>query len=460
MQTNNKREMFETMPVPKALLSMAIPTIITQLINLVYNLADTFFIGRTGNPYMVAGVSISFTLFMLTVAFANVFGIGGGSLMSRLIGNREDAKAKNVCAYSFYFAITVAATYSLIVLVSRDPLLRLLGASEVTIKYARQYANIVVICGNIPIILSVTEAHLLRNIGYSKQASAGLSLGGILNIILDPLFMFVLFPSGSEVIGAALATLISYIISCVFLTVMLYRLSGESSASISFADARKIKRTDIKNLYSVGIPSGFLSVLFDLANIVLNSQMAIHGDLAVAALGIVMKIERLPNALCLGLSQGMLPIVAYNYSSGNIKRMKNVMNTTRLWGVIICMCTITFFELSATFLVKLFLSTGNDANAVLQTIKFGTVFLRIRCIASLGQFMNYHSSFCMQAMGNGRGTLVHACIRELGFYIPSMFVLNKLVGIYGLASSLLVGEYCGAIAALIILRLWLKKQSI
>ena len=193
--TISKDEMFANAPVLEALAVMAVPTIISQLINLIYNMVDAFFIGRTGNSYMMAATTITLTMVMLNVAFSNLFGVGGGSLVARLMGRREPGYARQVSAFSVYGAITLAVTYSVLVGVFLDPVLRLLGASDATIGFARQYALIVIVLGSLPSILSLTLAHLLRNAGYSGQASLGLSMGGVLNMALDPLFMFVLLPS-------------------------------------------------------------------------------------------------------------------------------------------------------------------------------------------------------------------------------------------------------------------------
>lgn len=458
MEKVSRRELFETVPVPKALMSMALPTVVSQLINLIYNLVDTFFIGRTGNSYMIASVSLSFTLFMMTIAMSNLFGVGGGSLMARLSGKHEDSYARNVSAFSFWGAVVIALSYSLLILVFMNPLLRLLGASDQTIGFAKQYVLIVVVIGDLPIVVGATLAHLLRNSGYSKQASFGLSMGGILNIALDPLFMFVLLPDGYEVVGAATATVLANVISCVYLYVKVSKLKNCSALSTNLKDAINIRKDDKRQLFKVGIPSSLLNALFDIANIFLNAIMATHGDLAVAALGICMKIERLPNALNVGLCQGMLPIVAYNYSSGNRERMNKTVKTARNYGLIIGFTCLLAYQIFARQLVGLFLSTNTEgAELAVQTLAFATSFLRIRIFANIFQFLNFHSSFNMQAIGDGKGTLIHCCARELCSYIPFMFIFNALFGIYGLVSSLIAGELCGAIVALFILKKDLKK---
>lgn len=455
---SSKKELFESMPVPRALAKLAVPTIISQLISLIYNIVDTFFIGRTGNSYMMAAVTLAFTLFVMTTAFSNLFGIGGGSLIARLSGVYDEKNARKVAALSVYGAIGSALIYSAVVGIFMSPILNLLGASTDTIGFAKQYLYLVVVAGNLPVILSVTLAHLLRNVGYSRQASLGLSGGGILNIILDPIFMFVVFPKGMEVFGAALATLIANIISCIYLLTVVKKVSKKAPLSISLKEIKGIRKEDVNSLFSVGVPSAALTGLFDIANIFLNALMAAHGDLELAAIGIVMKAERLPNAINLGICQGMLPIVAYNYTSGNHKRMQSTVKMARISGLFVCIVCIAMFQLLASPIVHVFMSTtAGDAESALITVELAVIFLRIRCLASPFQFINYHSSFCLQAMGDGRDTLIHSCVRELVFYIPFMYLFNSMFGKFGLVGSVIAGEGCGALFALLILKLCTKK---
>ena len=457
----SKQELFGKTPVAKALFTMAVPTIISQIINLVYNMVDAFFIGRTGNSYMMAATTLTLTLVMMNVALSNLFGIGGGSMVARLMGAGDTDRAKRVSAFSAYGALAVAAAYALLVGVFLNPILRFLGASDATIGYARSYALIVTVAGGVPSILSLTLAHLLRNSGYSSQASVGLSSGGILNVVLDPLFMFVLLPKGQEVIGAALATALSNTIACLYLLYAYRKASREAPLSLNPARLRSVRRGDVKSVFSVGVPSAVLTGLFDVANICVNIIAAGHNDLVLAGMGIVMKLERLPNAVNIGICQGMLPIVAFNYASGNRERMRSTINTARAAGLAISVVCIALFELFADPASRLFLSTSaGDAAAALTTVGYAAHFLRQRCLASPVQFTNYHTSYCLQAMGNGRDTLLHAFVRELVFYIPFMFLLDRLFGETGLAAALPVGELCGAIFALYLLNRTLQGRHL
>ena len=461
-QQISRKELFESVPVNKALMTMAVPTIISQLINLVYNMVDTIFIGQTGDAYKTAAVTVAFTLFMMTVAFANLFGIGGGSLMARLAGQGAMKRARGVCAFSFYGAIAIALLYSAIIAIFMNPLLNLLGASPDTIEYARQYVFYVVILGDLPVVLSGASAHLLRNSGYANQASIGLSLGGVLNMILDPIFMFVILPKGMEVTGAAVATLLANVVSCIYLIIVMLKLSKKAAVSINPADIRLMKEGDMKSVFAVGVPSSLLNALFDLANVFLIALMSDHGDMQLAAIGIVMKAERLPNAINIGICQGMLPIVAYNYASGNHKRMDAVVRSARKYGLAICSVTLIIFEIFSPFICRIFLNTdagsGDAASTAAMTIVYAGIFLRIRCLASPFQFLNYSTSFSMQAVGYGKGTLIHPVVRQIAFYIPFMLILNRIFGVYGLTSAVVFGEAAGGAFALFLFHQWKKKN--
>ena len=448
-KVQNKKALFEDVPVPKALATMAVPTIISQLINLVYNMVDAFFIGRTGNSYMVAATSLTLTLVMMNTALANLFGVGGGSLVARLMGAGQEDECRRVSAFSVYGAALTALVYALLIGGFMRPILYFLGASGETITYAGQYTMLVVVTGGVFSMLSVTSAYLLRNAGYSSQASMGLSLGGVLNMGLDPLFMFLLLPRGMEVVGAALATLLSNAVSCAYLLSQIRKASAAAPLSLRVRNARQVRGSSVRQLFSVGVPSAVLTGLFDLANISVNMLSAAHSDLVLAGMGIVMKVERIPTAVNLGICHGAMPIISYNYSSGDHGRMRQTVKTARLWGLLVSAAAILFFQLFAGSVTRLFMSTrGADTEKALLTIGYATMLLRIRSLASPVQFINYHSSYCMQAMGNGRATMLHAFVRELVFYIPLQFVMDRLWGVTGLACALPVGELCGALFAL------------
>ena len=452
----SKDELFGSVPVGEALRIMAVPTIISQMINLIYNMVDAFYIGRTGNAYMMGATTLTLTMVMMSVAISNLFGIGGGSQVARMMGAGRPEEAQRASAFSFWGAIAAAALYSALIGIFLTPILRFLGATDDTIGFASGYALIVIVIGGIPSLTSLVLAQLLRNAGYSGKASIGLSGGGILNAVLDPLFMFVLLPRGQEVIGAAIATALSNTLAFLYLLIAYIRAGKTSPLRISPSYVRQISRAGVKSILSVGVPSAILTAMFDVGNIFLNMLAAAHNDMVLAGIGIVMKVERIPNAFNMGLCQGMMPIVAYNYASGDHDRMREVIRTARKVGLTASGCAVVLFSVFASQAVRLFLSTSaGDAARALQTVTYAAVFLRIRCLASPVQFLNYSSSFCMQAMGDGKRTILHAVTRNILLYLPILFVFDRLFGEVGMAAGLPVSEVLSAFFAM-----WLLKRSI
>lgn len=230
MDEDKERELFETAPVHKAVAALAIPSIISQIVSIIYNLADTFFIGHIGNPYMVAAVTLIYPWFNILTALGNLFGIGGSSLIYRMLGSGNHKNVKYVSAFSFYGGIAATFLFSLCSLIFRTPLLKILGSSEENFQYASSYLMWVVVLGGIPTMLNMTLAHLLRSEGYAKKASAGIMFGGVLNIILDPILMFGI---GMGFIGSAVATAFSNLASALFFLIVFYQLRNKTAMSLS-----------------------------------------------------------------------------------------------------------------------------------------------------------------------------------------------------------------------------------
>lgn len=424
MKNGSNRELFETMPVPKALATLAVPTIISQLITMVYNLADTFFIGRTNDPLKVAATTVSFVLMFAASALSNLFGVGGGSLMSRLLGAKKPDEAKKVAALSFYGALTVGVLYALSAYIFSEPLLYLVGASGNTVGYAKDYAFWVITVGGVPTILGVTIAHLLRSEGYAKEAGIGLSAGGVLNIILDPLFMFVIMPEGEEVAGAAIATCLSNIAVLVYMLTTYLKISKTTVMSANVQKAKEGIRY-IGQVFAVGLPSSINTILSCLSNATINSLMTGHGDIQMAAMGIVKKIDMLPMNIGMGLCQGMLPLVAYNYAAKNYKRMKEVTNTARLWGISFAVLCIIAFEIFAENIVVFFINEP-------ETVGYATAFLRVACLATPLMITNVQMNYTFQAMGNGARSLLLASCRQGIINIPLLYIMNGAFGTTGI----------------------------
>ena len=448
---DKKRELFETMSPAKALAIMALPTVGSQMIVLIYNIADTWFIGRTDDPSMIAASNLALTVYMIAVSVANVFGVGGGSLMTRLVGEKRETDAKKVASYSIIASGITAAVFALLTLIFMTPLMTLLGAEEATMYYSKQYLFTTVVLGSIPTVLSMSMPQLLRNAGYSKEAGIGVGIGSILNVALDPLFMFVILPKGSEVLGAGIATMLSNYVSFIYFILMFRKVRNESVLQISFKGMHPDK-AHLKSLYMVGVPAAISIFLFDLVNIVINKLTTSYGDHVdpLAAMGIVLKIERIPINIGLGVCLGMVPLVAYNFGAKNYKRMNKVSSLAR-WVIIVfsSLCMGLFF-LFAKPLVEAFIKDP-------ETVEYGTAFLKARCFALPFMMIGYHVVNYMNAINKGKVSFVLAILRHLVLIIPIMLLMNLIRGLNGLMWSQVVSDILNAAASLVIMHLIVRN---
>lgn len=423
----NTIEIFERLPVPQAVRIMAVPTIMGQLIVLIYNMADTFFIGRTNNPAMVAGASLILPIFNISISLACLAGVGGGSQISRLLGEKRFEEAERVSSFSICFSLIVGAAFSILVFLFSDPLIRALGASSETEGFAISYAFCVIVLGGIPTVMTNVLSNLVRSVGESGKAGFGIMMGGIINMILDPIFMFLLFPKGMEIVGAGAATCLSNCISCSYFILTILRMGRSSVIRLGLPE-RLPEKSSIRMIFSVGIPSSVATLLFDLDYVVIDRLMSSYSDTALAAIGIVLKAERLPLNVGIGICQGMVPVVAYNYTSGDHKRMHETIRFSRTLGIGFALFSISLYEIFASFIMRFFIDDG-------PTVLLGTGFLRIRALATVLMFLSFFHVHLFNSFGRGKEALFLGAARWAVFNIPMLFLLNRLFGMYGIVWS-------------------------
>ena len=445
------KEIFETLPIPKALKAMAVPTVISQIIILIYNMADTFFVGKTDNPYMVAATSLILPVFNITLSLAALTGVGGGSLISRLLGENRPEEAKKVSSFSIYLSIAITAVFSISMAVFMTPILKLLGASEDTFLFAKQYAVCVIVFGGIPTVLSNVLSNLLRSSGASKQAGFGITMGGLINIALDPLFMYVILPRGNEILGVGIATCLSNCIACAYFLGVIYKLRKGSVVSLSVKLGMPEKKS-ILSILNVGFPSALATLLFDLDYIVIDKLMVAYGDIALASIGIVLKAERLPLNVGIGICQGMMPIVAYNFSAKNYKRMNDTVKFSRLVGLITAACSIVLYELTAGYIMRMFIA---DA----ETVSLGTDFLRIRILATPLMFLSFFTVYLFQGFGKGNKALFLGVMRWVVFNIPMLYILNGIIGMYGIVWAQVTADIFTVALSIYVYNRYKKKSG-
>lgn len=446
MKEKRETEVFETMPVPKALAKMAIPTILGQIIILVYNLADTFFVGQTNDPYMVAGVSLILPIFNVLIALANLSSVGGGTYVSRLLGTGKLEEASAVTSFSVWLGVIISAVFAMLTAVFMEPLLHFLGAGEHTYVYAKQYVTCVIVFGAVPTVLANVLSNMLRSTGRSAEAGFGVALGGLLNIALDPLFMFVILPKGSEILGVGIATFLSNVISCIYYAAVLLRI--RDSTVITLRPVR-ISGDSVKRVFNVGLPACLVTLLFDVDYMIIDKLMAGYSDIALAAVGIVLKAERLPLNVGIGISQGMVPLVAYNYASKNYDRMKKIFRLAFCAGIVCGLVSIAAYEALAGNIINFFI---NDAD----TISIGAAFLRARSPATLFMFMSFFTVHLFQALGKGSTALYLGVQRWVMLNIPMLFILNHFFGMYGIVWTQLIADFINVVISFIILARFMR----
>jgi Na+-driven multidrug efflux pump len=296
-------------------------------------------------------------------------------------------------------------------------------------------------------------SHLLRSEGLASKASIGLGMGGVLNIILDPIFMFVVLQPGEELRGAAMATMISNIVVLVYFVIVYLTIKKKSVISL---DPKKaiLKKHYVKSVLAVGIPSALGSFLACLSNIVINNLAASYsatlGDVPVAAIGIAKKIDMLPMNVGFGLCQGMMPLVAYNFASGDHKRMRAFARAARNAAMIFAGICIVIFQIFASPIVSVFNGHG-------ETVSMATDFLRILCISVPFMLFNLQISFTFQAMGMGKQSLVLSSLRQGLVNIPLLFIMNGIFGLYGIVWTQLIADVITGVISYIVYRKSLNK---
>ena len=423
-------ELFEKTPVLKAVMTLVIPTVISQMITVVYNMADTFFIGQMNDPDQVAAATLVMPPFVMLTGFANIFGIGGASLISRSLGMGDREKASQCAAFSIWTSAGVALVYGILIFSLRSAIFPFLGANDATYGYCTDYVLWTIGIGSVPTVLSACLAHLVRSEGYSKEASFGVAFGGILNMLLDPLFIFGLHMG---VIGAAAATMLSNTAALLYFVILL-RKNRESSV-IGFSPSRYPRGLAIpREILLVGLPSFIMNMMSILSNTVLNRMVVSYSNQAIAGMGIAKKIDMLAFAIAGGMTQGVLPLIGYNYASGNRERMRSVIRTAFRCSLTAAAVGTLFLFTCAVPVVKAFIDDP-------ATVEFGQHFLRIVSLSCPALSVTMMTISIFQATGSKRTPMFLSMLRKGGLDIPFMFIMNSIAGAYGIPWATPIADF-------------------
>lgn len=436
-------EVFESAPVGQAVMKNTIPAMVAMMMVLVYNLADTFFIGQTKDALMVASVSLVTPAFLLFMALGTVFGIGGTSVISRAMGEGRREYAKKVCAFCMWSCIIVGIVMVIIIFVFMDSILKMLGASADTFGYAKEYLSIVTVAGPF-VLISNCYANIIRSEGKAGMAMFGQLGGNLLNVILDPILILGL---GWNVAGAAIATAVSNLISAAYY--IGYFKFGKSMLSIRLKDF-SVKDNILKGVLAIGIPAALGDVLMSVSNIILNAQMAKYGDMAVAGIGVAMKVTMITGMICIGFGQGIQPLLGYCVGAKNWKRYKESLRFSVIFG----------FALSTLMTVICYLFDRQIVSAFLsepEALSYGIEFSRILLTTSFLFGMFYVLSNALQAMGAATAALIINMSRQGLIYIPAIFALQAVVGMDGLLWAQPVADVLSVVLVIILYRGTVKK---
>lgn len=405
-------DIFENAPVPKAVISNIVPSIVSMIMVLLYNLADTFFIGQTKNAYMVAAVSIATPVFLLFMAVGMLFGIGGTSLISRMLGEGQGKRAKQVSSFCFWTGTVIGVSAMVLIWIFVRPICRAVGASDDTIGFASQYLNIVAV--GIPfLIISNAFSNIIRAEGRAKTAMSGMIIGNLINIILDPVMIL---GFGWNVAGAAVATVLGNIFSAVFY--LIHLLSKRSMLSINPKDYR-VKNRVATGVFAIGIPASLNSVLMSTSNILINNVMTGFGDMAVAGLGVAMKVNMIAVMLLIGLGTGIQPLLGYCFGARNKERYMAVLKFS------LCLA----FGMSLVMTVICYCGAGPLVTAFLDNadaFEYGMSFSRIYILSGPVLGILFVMINAIQSTGAAMPSLLLSISRQGLLWMPLLFIFSHI----------------------------------
>lgn len=448
MEENEKIQLFEKTPIPSAVAKLSIPMVFSSLVMVLYNMADTYFVGMLNNPVENAAVALAAPVLLAFNAVNNLFGVGTSSMMSRALGRKDYDTVSESSAFGFYCSLISGILFGILCTVLNSPLLTLIGADATTRTATQGYLFWTVSLGAAPAILNVVLAYLVRSEGAALHASIGTMSGCLLNIILDPFFILPWgLNMGAE--GAGCATFISNCVACLYFFVLLYVKRGKTFVCVN-PKRFHLKKHIIMEICGVGIPASIQNLLNVTGMTILNNFTSAYGADAVAAMGISYKIYMVPMQITLGFSQGIMPLVSYNFSSGNRRRMKSsILFAMKIMLPILAAVTV-FYYIGAGGLIHAFMKNS-------EIIAYGTAFLRGFCLGLIFLCVDFLAVGVFQALGIGKYALLFAIMRKIVLEIPALFLLNHFFPLYGLAYAQFTAELVLSICAAFMLRHIFRK---
>lgn len=445
MQESKATQLFEKAPISQAVLKSALPAMAAMLMMLIYNLADTFFVGQTHDAYQVAAVSLAMPVFLMFMAVGTVFGMGGTSVISRALGQGRTDYAKKVCSFCMWGSVIVGVIMAALFLLFMDQILTLVGASESTWEYAKSYLTIVSFGGPF-VLISNAFSNIVRAEGKSAEAMMGQILGNLLNVILDPIMIL---GFGWNITGAAIATVIGNVVGAGYY--ILYFVRGKSALSVSIKELRQ-KENVCGPVCAIGVPAALGSILMSVSQVIINSQLTKYDDMAVAGMGVAMKVVTITGMVCMGLGQGVQPLLGYCVGAKLWERFKKAFRFSMLFSLILGIALTAVCYLFTDQIISAFLT---DAAAYSYAVAFSRILLTTSFL--FGVF--YVLINTLQAMGVATPALVINLSRQGIIFIPALFILQAAIGINGLIWAQPVADILSiGLAAVLYLRVSRKMM--
>ena len=418
MDTKNQLELFSSGKVSTAVLKNAVPAMVAMLMVLVYNLADTFFIGQTHDDLQVAAVAMCTPVFLMFMAVGTIFGLGGTSVIARALGEGRVDYAKKVSSFCMWSCVVIGVVMAGAFLLCMDGLLKLMGVSPDVWNYAKTYMTIVTFSGPF-VILSNCFSSILRAEGQANTSMMGMLLGNLTNIILDPIMIIWL---NWQIAGAAIATVIGNVLAGVYY--LLYYRKGTSLLSIHPRDFR-MKDGICKNVLLIGIPASLGSLLMSISQVLLNGRLMSYGDMPVAGMGVASKVTMITGMICIGLGQGVQPLLGYCVGAKNWERFRKALRFSLVFALAISVVMAGVCYLFVEQIVSLVLT--NEA-----AFDFGCQFSRILLTTSFLFGVYYVLTNTLQAMGAATPSFIINLSRQGLLFIPTLFLLESILDLNGL----------------------------
>lgn len=414
---NKNDYLFKSEKPSKALLKFCVPAIIGMVINSLFNFVDAIFIGQLGTEQMAAS-AITFPIAMFFIGVGMIFGTGGGSYISRLLGKKDQDRSEKTSSVSVFGGVLFTIILTAVFLLSITPILKMLGASGKTLEYAKEYA-IPYLIGSVFVVVNITLTNLVRSQGAILFSMLSMAFAGILNIVLDPLLMFTF---GMGISGAAVATIISRM--CSILLFVWYYKTGRSTVNVGLKQV-KPDRKMLSEIFKIGIPGFLFQLLTTISTAIINILASGYGTEAVAAMGIVMRIMGIGMFVVFGYSKGFQPIAGYNYGAGNISRLKRLTNLSMIYTTILSLIMTGVYFVFSENIINLF--TTNTA--VLEMSKDG-LFAASYVLPTFG--IQFIITTLFLSCGKGKQGSFLSMARQGIFFIPLAFLLSSTLGLTGI----------------------------